>query len=107
MNELLWNISVASERRSGLVKIFSLLFCPKSRLIAQYTVSKNSPDALKICNLFRRARWGVENAVDGSLVNVVGVLEFIRMKEVVMVESVSRLLSVLFGYRADIREERI
>lgn len=38
---------------------------------------------------------------------VVGLLEFVRMNEVVIVESVSRLLSVSFGYNADIREERI
>lgn len=107
MNGLLWNISVASERRSGLVKMFSLLFCPKSKLIAQYTASKNSADALKICNLSRRARWTGENAVDGCLVKVVGLLEFARMNEVVIVESVSRLLSVLFGYSAGVRDERI
>ena len=89
------------------MKMFSLLFCPKSRLTAQYTASKNSPDALKICSLLRRARWPAENAVDGCLVKVVGLLEFVRMNEVVIVESVSRLLSVSFGYNADIRQERI
>ena len=92
MKLLLWNISVASERRFGSVKMFRELNCPKSRLTAQKKVSKNSIDALNIRSLSRLARCTVEKVVDGGLVKVVGRLEFPRTKEVVKVEAVSRLL---------------
>lgn len=104
INTLSWNISVASDKRLGSVKIFWLLFCPRSRLTAQYTASKNSWDALKICNWSRRFWWAVENAVEGGRVKLVGWLEFNRTKDVVIDPSVSILLSVSFGYSATIND---